>query len=151
MKLTTKSSEVAYWIFTGSMAALMLAASIPDVLRLSPAIAIFAHLGYPAYLLPFLGVAKTFGAVAVLIPSLRMLKEWAYAGLVFDLTGATYSHLSVGDPSSAWGIPVVALALVIASYFLHRNRLSQKGRPSDETGQAASHSCQLSPSTDASV
>src|SRR5215813_9944330 len=113
--ICAKYSKVAFWISTGLMAALMLAASIPDVLRLSPAIAIFAHLGYPSYLLPFLGIAKVLGVAAILVPGLRMLKEWAYAGLVFDLTGAAYSHVSVGDPPSAWGIPMVVLLFVIAS------------------------------------
>jgi hypothetical protein len=60
------------------------------------------------------------GVVAVLVPSFRRLREWAYAGLVYDLMGATYSHLSVGDPLSTWIIPVVGLTLVVGSYLLYR-------------------------------
>jgi hypothetical protein len=100
------------------MAAFMLMASIPDVLQIPQAVAIFRHLGYPTYLLPFIGVAKILGVVAVLLPGFWKVKEWAYAGLVFDLIGALYSHISVGDPPSAWGFPVIGLLLVIGSYLL---------------------------------
>ena len=111
-----------YWVVTGLMAAFMLMASIPDVLMLPQAIEIFGHLGYPAYLLPFLGTAKILGVIAVLMPGFDRLKEWAYAGLVFDITGALYSHLSVGDPVSVWGFALVALVLVGGSYVFGRLR-----------------------------
>ena len=109
-----------YWIVTGLMAAFMLLASIPDLLQTPQARAIFGHLGYPMYLLPFLGTAKILGVITVLIPGVRQLKEWAYAGLVFDLTGALYSHVSVADPPSAWMFPVIGLLLVSGSYLLRR-------------------------------
>ena len=115
-----------YWVVTGLMAAFMLMASIPDLLSFPQAIEIFGHLGYPAYLLPFLGAAKILGVFAVLMPGFDRLKEWAYAGLVFDITGALYSHLSVGDPVSVWGFAVVALVLVGGSYVV--GRLRTQGR-----------------------
>ena len=111
--------RIAYWIVTLLMAAFMLMASIPDVISHPEAIKIFQHLGYPAYLLPFIGVAKILGVIAILVPGFPRLKEWAYAGLVFDLIGALYSHIAVGDPVSAWIFPVIAVALVTASYFLY--------------------------------
>ena len=113
-----KNARFLYWIVTGLAAALMVAASIPDMVRSPQAVAIFEHLGYPAYLLPFLGTAKLLGAATLLVPGLRRLKEWAYAGLVFDLAGALYSHLSVGDPSHVWVFPLVGLCLVGGSYAL---------------------------------
>jgi uncharacterized membrane protein YphA (DoxX/SURF4 family) len=64
-----------YWVVTSLMAAFMLMASIPDVLRLPQAIDIFGHLGYPAYLLLFLGTAKILGVIAVLVPGFDRLKE----------------------------------------------------------------------------
>ena len=109
-----------YWILTGLLAAFMLLASIPDVLQVPPAVAIFGHLGYPTYLLPFLGIAKGLGVLAVLIPGFPRLKEWAYAGLTFDLIGALYSHVSVADPPSAWLLPVLGLLLATGSYFFYR-------------------------------
>jgi uncharacterized membrane protein YphA (DoxX/SURF4 family) len=109
-----------YWIVTGLMAAFMLMASVPDILQVPQAVEIFRHLGYPTYLLPFIGIAKTLGVVAVLLPGFSRLKEWAYAGLIFDLIGALYSHLSVGDPLAAWAMPIIGLVLVIGSYSLYR-------------------------------
>ena len=113
-----KNIRTLYRIVTGVAAAFMTMASIPDVLRDPQAIAIFNHLGYPAYLLPFLGTAKLLGVGALLVPGCRRLKEWAYAGLVFDLSGALYSHVSVGDPPSVWVFPLVGLCMIAGSYLL---------------------------------
>jgi len=90
--------KIAYWIVTGLMAALLVLSAVPDVLMVDGAVEMFTHLGYPKYLLPFIGVAKLLGVLVVVVPGLpRSLKEWAYAGLVIDLVGALYSHISVGD------------------------------------------------------
>lgn len=121
-----KTTKIFYWILTGLMAAFMLLGAIPDVLRIPAAVDVFAHLGYPAYLLPFIGVAKILGVVAVLVPGFQRLKEWAYAGLVFDLVGALYSHISVGDPPGSWVFPIIGLLLVFGSYLLRRKRLNQQ-------------------------
>jgi hypothetical protein len=94
-------------------------ASIPDVLHATQAVAIFQHLGYPSYLLRLLGTAKCLGIVAVLTPGFRRLKEWAFAGLIFDLLGALYSHISVGDPPTVWLFPVVGLTLVTLTYLAY--------------------------------
>jgi uncharacterized membrane protein YphA (DoxX/SURF4 family) len=122
-----KHPKRLYWIVTSLMAAFMLMASIPDILRIPQAVEVFTHLGYPTYLLPFIGVAKMLGVIAVLAPGFRRLKEWAYAGLIFDLIGALYSHLAVGDPPSAWGFPSVGLTLVAGSYLLYRRGLTDEG------------------------
>jgi uncharacterized membrane protein YphA (DoxX/SURF4 family) len=122
-----KHPKRLYWIVTSLMAAFMLMASIPDILRIPQAVEVFTHLGYPTYLLPFIGVAKMLGVIAVLAPGFRRLKEWAYAGLIFDLIGALYSHLAVGDSPSAWGFPSVGLTLVAGSYLLYRRGLTDEG------------------------
>jgi hypothetical protein len=109
-----------FWTITGLMAALMLLSAVPDVLRVPGALSVFMHLGYPAYLLLFLGTAKMLGVAAVLAPGLPRIKEWAFAGLTFDVSGALFSHLSVGDPPSAWMPAVVALALIGGSYVTYR-------------------------------
>jgi hypothetical protein len=113
------------WVTTGLMAALMLLSAIPDVLRVPGALMVFEHLGYPPYLLLFLGTAKILGVTAVLVPGPPRIKEWAFAGLTFDVTGALYSHLSVGDPPSAWLPAAVALALITGAYVAYRRRLNQ--------------------------
>jgi hypothetical protein len=97
----------------------MLVSAIPDVLMIEGAVQIFQHLGYPTYIIPFIGVAKILGVIAVLVPGFRRLKEWAYAGLVFDLIGAFYSHIAVGDTAIFWAIPLIALVFVVTSYFLY--------------------------------
>ena len=110
------------WVVTGLMATLMVLSAVPDVLRISGALAVFSHLGYPPYLLLFLGTAKILGVAAVLTPGPARLKEWAFAGLTFDLTGALYSHLSVGDPASVWMPAAIGLALMAGSYVAYRSR-----------------------------
>jgi hypothetical protein len=131
-----KTAKILYWIVTSLMAAFMLLASIPDILRLPQAVSIFGHLGYPVYLLPFLGTAKTLGIIAVLVPGFQRLKEWAYAGLVFDVIGALYSHLSVGDFPSGWMPALIGLVLVGGSYLSYRRQLVFR----DERGRAHSAS-----------
>lgn len=115
------------WTVTGLMVALMALSAIPDVLRIPGALAVFRHLGYPPYLLLFLGAAKILGVTAILTPGVPTLKEWAFAGLTFDLTGALYSHLSVGDPASAWMPAVIGLVLMTGSYIAYRTRPSRAG------------------------
>ena len=117
-------SKIFYWLFTVLLAGLMGLAAVPDILRVPEAQAIFEHLGYPAYLLPFLGVAKLLAVITILVPGFARLKEWAYAGIVIDLTGALYSHLSVGDPLSTWIFPVIGLVLSAGSYAFFRSRQS---------------------------
>ena len=113
------------WPVTGLMAALMLLSAVPDVLRVPGAMTVFRHLGYPPYLLLFLGTAKILGVAAVLAPGLPRLKEWAFAGLTFDLTGALYSHVSVGDPASVWAPAAIGLVLMAGSYTAYRTRGSR--------------------------
>ena len=77
----------------------------------------FRQLGYPMYLLRFIGAAKIL-AVAILAPTAGWLKEWAYAGLTFTMIGASYSHQAAGNPPSALVFPLIALCLVIAATLL---------------------------------
>jgi len=118
-------------VVTALMAALMLLSAVPDVLRIPGALAVFRHLGYPSYLLVFLGTAKMLGVAAVLTPGVPRLKEWAFAGLTFDLTGALYSHLSVGDPASVWMPAAIGLALMAGSYVAYRTRPSRADNSQD--------------------
>ena len=121
-EITLNKRNTLYWILTGLMSAFMVMGAIVDVLRSPGALAWFVHLGYPSYLLPFLGTAKLLGVIAVLSRGTTRLKEWAYAGLVFDLLGAFYSHVSVGDSVSGWIFAVIGLLLVTGSYVTYRTR-----------------------------
>lgn len=117
-----KKTKILYWVFTGLLAALMTMSGVPNLLSVPEAVAGFQHLGYPAYLLPFLGVAKLLGVVAILVPGFPKLREWAYAGFVFDLCGAMYSSYSVGDPVSTWLPITIGFALIAASYWLNQRQ-----------------------------
>ena len=114
--MTMKMRLVLMWVFTGLLAALMLLSAVPDLLELPEAAAVFHRLGYPAYLLPFLGTAKLLGVLAVVAPGTATLKEWAFAGLTFDLLGALYSHLSIGDPPGVWLPALIGLVLISGAY-----------------------------------
>ena len=118
-----KKITVLYWVFTGLLSALMLLGAIPDLMSVPDAVTLFNHLGYPAYLLPFLGVAKILGVIAILVPGFPRIKEWAYAGFVFDLAGAMYSSIAVHDPASGWAIFIIGFLLIAGSYiFYHRKQ-----------------------------
>ena len=75
------------------------------------------HLGYPVYLLAMLGVWKILGVIAVLIPKYPLLKEWAYAGFFFVVTGAIYSHIAAGDAATESLPALLLLALAILSWY----------------------------------
>lgn len=122
--------KIAYWIFTGLIAALMIVSAIPDILMIDEAVKIFEHLGYPRYLLLFIGVAKLLGAIAILQPWFRTLEEWAYAGIAFDLIGALYSHVAVGDSVQFLIPPILGLVFVFGSYFTLRHLESRQAATS---------------------
>jgi DoxX-like family len=123
-----KKTTIIYWIFTGLLAVLMLFSSIPNILVNANSITIVStHLGYPVYLIRFLGIAKLLGVIAIVIPGFKRLKEWAYAGFVFDLSGAMYSSISVGDPASAWLSLLIGFALIACSYiYFHKKSAMQE-------------------------
>ena len=77
-----------------------------------------AALGYPAYFVTILGARKLLGGLALLAPRLPRLKEWAYAGIAFDLTGAAFSHAAVAHPAAKVIAPLVILGLAAASWAL---------------------------------
>ena len=89
-----KRTKTLYWIFTILFAALMLFSAIPDMMVTPEAVTFMTHLGYPNYFTAFIGVAKILGVIAILIPGKLRIKEWAYAGLFFDLIGAVYSQIA---------------------------------------------------------
>ena len=77
-----------------------------------------AHLGYPAYFIPLLGIWKVLGALAIAAPRLPLVKEWAYAGIMFDLTGALTSRLAVGDTGMDTVLPALFIVAAVASWAL---------------------------------
>ena len=119
-----KGKRVAYWICTVLVALSFLSGGVVDAVRLPAALEGMTHLGYPSYFMVILGIWKILGGAVVLLPRLPLVKEWAYAGMIFDLTGATASHVAVGDDIGHIVTPLVISALVVASWAL---------RPPDRT------------------
>ena len=120
-----KKTKILYWVFTGLFAFVMLGSAIPDILVDPMAVEGFKQIGYPAYLIPFLGVAKLLGVVAILIPGFPRIKEWAYAGLIFDLLGATYSVMSVGKSPGDWSPMLIFIVLGAASYIYYHKKMKE--------------------------
>jgi hypothetical protein len=90
-----------------------------DVLRVAHVRALIEHLGYPTYFLVILGTWKLLGAVALVVPGFPRLKEWAYAGAVFDLTGAVASLWAAGlFAASTAAYPIFMTGVAIASWAL---------------------------------
>ncbi len=119
-----KKTNIIYWIFTGLAAAMMLLSSIPDIMNDPEAIKIVStHMGYPKYFIPLIGWAKILGVIGILIPGFPRVKEWAYAGLVFDLLCAIASFIALGDPFADWVCMLLPLALVMCSYIYYHKRL----------------------------
>lgn len=91
-----KTIKILYWVFTILFAGLMLFSAYGSILVNEDAKKlIHDQLGYPVYFIPYTGYAKLIGVIAILIPGLKTIKEWAYAGLFFDLIGAVYSGIAV--------------------------------------------------------
>jgi uncharacterized membrane protein YphA (DoxX/SURF4 family) len=120
--MTIKAKNIAYWITTILIAFSMGSGGIAQVARLQGTVDGFVRiLGYPLYFVTILGVWKVLGAIAILVPRFPRLKEWAYAGIFFDLTGAAASSAAVGV-YGAYAfhvvIPLILAGLTVASWAL---------------------------------
>lgn len=113
-----KAKTVGYWVTTTLTALLFLYSGTLDVTRATAVVDGLAHLGYPPYFPLIIGVWKLLGDVAILVPRFARLKEWAYAGMTFDLSGAAISHAASGDDASKVITPLVLLVVVLASWAL---------------------------------
>jgi hypothetical protein len=121
---TMKKLNILYWVFTILFAAMMLFTSIPNVMNTPDAVK-FMHdlLGYPLYFIPFIGWMKILGIIAILVPGYPRIKEWAYAGLFFDLLGAVYSVMYV-QPDISNLFMILPIGLGVSSYFFFRKKYS---------------------------
>jgi len=118
-----KKTHLLYWSFTVLLVPMF---GIGSVIALtgSPAqVEVLTSLGYPEYLLLFISVAKILSLVVIFTPGVSRVKEWAYAGLTFDVITAIYSLLTVRQSFTDIIIPLIALVLVIGSYVLYHRRL----------------------------
>ncbi|HRI79390.1 MAG TPA: DoxX family protein [Cyclobacteriaceae bacterium] len=114
-----KRNKIIYWIATVWLSLGMASTAIVQLLKAregSGGLDSITHLGYPEYLLPLLGISKVLGVIIILIPKFPLLKEWAYAGFFFIMTGAIFSHIASGDSWNELFGPTLLLALTAISW-----------------------------------
>ncbi|HXB93360.1 MAG TPA: DoxX family protein [Puia sp.] len=124
----SKTRSIFYWIVTGLLTLGMLSGGVAQVSHQSATIEGLNHLGYPAYFATLLGSWKILGVIALLIPRFVRLKEWAYAGFFFAMTGAVFSHIASGDEVSKMVAPFLFAVFTLLSWYL---------RPPSRTGSLA--------------
>src|ERR1700744_970271 len=114
-----KGNKIIYWIATALLALGMMVSGLQQILPTKEMAGMVAQLGYPPYFMDILGVWKILGVIAILLPGFKLVKEWAYAGFFFAMTGALISHLAIGDDGLKEIIgPVMQTVFVILSgYF----------------------------------
>ncbi len=122
--IAKKRNKIIYWISTLWLGLGMLSTGIVQLLKLQaegalapPGVYGITQLGYPVYFLTILGVWKMLGVVAVLIPKFPLLKEWAYAGFFFAMSGAIFSHIASGDPVTELFPSLLLLILTVVSWY----------------------------------
>ncbi len=123
-----KKIRIFYWITTGLFLLMMAYSGIASLASPEKAVEFFKTMNMPAYLISFLSIAKLLGVIAVLVPGYPKLKEWAYAGLTFDLIGAVYCNYAVGKPAAEWMPILIFVALAFVSYFLYHKKVSPQVR-----------------------
>lgn len=114
----SKKKKILYWFFTCWLALGMVSTGVVQLMRMKEEVDNITALGYPVYFLTVIGVWKLLGVVAVLVPRLPLLKEWAYAGFFFTMTGAAISHLVSGSPMSKLFPSLLLLVLTVISWAL---------------------------------
>lgn len=118
MQATTRfpKSKFLYWPSTILLTIIYLVTGIGNILPFAHIAADMARLGYPAYFMPFLGVCKLLAALALILPISRNLRQFAYLGILIDLSGAIYSRIAIHDTSLTIVVPALILILVVASW-----------------------------------
>ena len=124
-----KKINTLYWIFTGLFGGFMLFSAVPDIMVVPDAVEFVTNkLGYPKYIIAFLGVAKALGVIAIVVSGFPRIKEWAYAGLFFDLIGATYSNICVDGLQPGIAFMLLPFTIGGLSYMYYHKRLSASVR-----------------------
>jgi uncharacterized membrane protein YphA (DoxX/SURF4 family) len=113
----TKRNKIIYWVATLWLALGMVSTGIVQLMKIKEEVDMMNHLGYPIYFLTILGIWKILGAIAVLTPKFPTLKEWAYAGFFFTMSGAIFSHAALGDGAMEYFGPTLLLLLTAVSWY----------------------------------
>jgi hypothetical protein len=113
----SKRNKIIYWVATIWLSLGMVSTGLVQLLRVKEEADMFARLGYPDYLMIMLGVWKMLGVIAVVVPRFPLVKEWAYAGFFFAMSGAAFSHIINGDEAKELFGPMLLLILTIVSWY----------------------------------
>ena len=112
-----KASNIIYWIATCWLALGMLSTAIVQLMQTEKEVALMSHLGYPLYFLTLIGVWKILGVIVLFIPKFPLIREWAYAGFFFAMSGAVVSHIAAGSAAADLFGPGLLLALTVVSWY----------------------------------
>lgn len=115
--MMTKLNKVVYWISTVWLSLGMLSSGLVQLLQVEDEVAFILALGYPPYFLTILGTWKIVGVIALLIPKFPLLKEWAYAGFFFAMSGALFSHIASASPMVEVAPSMLLLVLTALSWY----------------------------------
>lgn len=113
----TKRNNIIYWIATLWLALGMVSTAAVQLLHVQSEVDSITAIGYPAYFLTIIGVWKILGVIAVLMPKFTLVKEWAYAGFFFAMSGAAISRFAAGDPVSLILPSLLLLMLTVISWY----------------------------------
>ena len=125
--MNKKTINIIYWISTGLILAMMLFSAVSSFIENPDSTKMMEAIGYRPYVLHLLAVAKILGVIAILTPGFPRLKEWTYAGFMFDLIGASYSFYASGFAVKDWAFMPVLIAILLCSYIFYHKRLKLKG------------------------
>ncbi len=117
-RTSEKKRKIFYWIVTLLLALGMISGGIAQLIRAKANVEGTIHLGYPLYIMFILGTWKILGVIVLLIPNFLLIKEWAYAGFFFAMTGAVVSHLASGDSFTEYLAPLLFGVLTVLSWWI---------------------------------
>jgi uncharacterized membrane protein YphA (DoxX/SURF4 family) len=130
----SKRNKIIYWIATIWLSLGMLSTGIVQLFKLNGdgpgSLSSMTHLGYPVYFVTLLGIAKILGVIALLVSKFPLLKEWAYAGFFFMMSGAIFTHIAAGNSIGEIFPPLLLLILTVVSWYF---------RPADRKIIVANH------------
>jgi uncharacterized membrane protein YphA (DoxX/SURF4 family) len=112
-----KRTKIIYWVSTIWLALGMISSGIIQLFQMKDEVNFIMRLGYPDYFLTILGIFKVLGVAALLMPRAPLLKEWAYAGFFFAMSGAAFSHIVSGNSIAEMAPPLLLLVLTVVSWY----------------------------------
>lgn len=113
-----KTKLIWYWVITIILSFCLFSGGLAQALQVKDVVAGFKPLGYPLYFLSLIGIWKMLGIIAILVPGFKLLKEWAYAGLFFTMTGAVISHIASNDIHPQIIAPALLSVFIVLSWYL---------------------------------